>query len=77
MQSYCRDPSCFSGHVRLMQRPELVKTRRSTAAAVELERQHSSERRKTMEATSNWRLMGRAIYKVRLISGPRNEEATA
>ena len=36
---------------------------------MELERQHSSERRKTMEATSNWRLMGRAIYKVRLISG--------
>ena len=60
----------FSGHVRLMQRPESVKTRRpAAAAAVELERQHSSERRKTMEATSNWRFMGRAIYKVRLISG--------
>ena len=36
---------------------------------MELERQYSGERRKTMEATSNWRLMGRAIYKVRLISG--------
>ena len=36
----------FSGQVRLLQRPELVKTRRSAAAAVELERQCSSERRK-------------------------------
>ena len=36
---------------------------------MELERQYSGERRKTMEATSNWSLMGRAIYKVRLISG--------
>ena len=53
----------------VMQRPELVKTRRSAAAAVELEQQYSSERRKTMEATSDWRLMGRAIYKVKLISG--------
>ena len=53
----------------MMQRPELVKTRRPAAAAAELERQYSGERRKTMEATSNWRLMGRAIYKVRLISG--------
>ena len=52
-----------------MQRPELVKTTRPAAAVVELERQYSSERRKTMEATSNWSLMGRAIYKVRLISG--------
>ena len=52
-----------------MQRPELVKTRRSAAAAMELGRLHNSERRKTMEATSNWRLMGRAIYKVKLISG--------
>ena len=34
-----------------------------------LERQYSRERRKTMEATGEWRLMGRAIYKVRLISG--------
>ena len=38
------------------------------AAAAELE-QGSSGARKKMEATSNWRLMGRAIYKVRLISG--------
>ena len=60
MQSYYRDPSRFSGQVRLMQCPELVKTRRSAAAAVELEQQHSSERRKTMEATGEWRLMGRA-----------------
>ena len=59
----------LSGHVRLMQRPELVRTRRPAAAAAELGRQHSGERRKKMEATSNWRLMGRAIYKVRLISG--------
>ena len=69
MQSYCRDPSRFSGKVRLMQRPELEKTRRSAAAEEELERQYSGERRKTMEVTSNWSLMGRAVYKVRLISG--------
>ena len=48
----------FSGHVSLMHRPELVKTRRPAAAAAELERQYSSERRKTMEATSEGRLMG-------------------
>ena len=60
MQSYYRDPSHFSGHIRLMQRPELVKARRSAAAVVELERQYSRERRKTMEATGEWRLMGRA-----------------
>ena len=36
---------------------------------MELEQQYSGKRRKTMEATSNWSLMGRAIYKVRLISG--------
>ena len=52
-----------------MQRPELVKTRKPAAAAAELGRQHSGERRKKMEATSDWRLMGRAIYKVKLISG--------
>ena len=60
MRSYCGGSSRFSGHVRLMQRPELVKTRRPAAAAVELERQYSSERRKKMEATSDGRLMGRA-----------------
>ena len=50
MQSYCRDPSRFSGQVRLMQRPELVRMRRSAAAAAaELERQRSSERKKTTE----------------------------
>ena len=61
----------LSGHDRLMQRSELVKTGRPAvaAAAVEPERQYSGERRKTMEATSNWSLMGWAIYKVRLISG--------
>ena len=39
-----------------MQRPELVKTGRpaAAAAAVELERQYSGERRKT----SGWRLIG-------------------
>ena len=70
MLESCGGRRRLSGHVRLMQRPELVKTRRpAAAAAVELERQYSGERRKTMEATSNWSLMGRAIYKVRLISG--------
>ena len=65
----CGGRRSFSGHVRLMQRPESGKTRRPAAAAVELERQHSGERRKKMEATSDQRLMGRAIYKMRLISG--------
>ena len=43
-----------------MQRPELVKTRRpaAAAAAVELEQEHSGERKKKMEATSDWRLIG-------------------
>ena len=53
----------------MMQRPELVKTRRPAAAATELVWQYSGERRKKMEATSDQRLMGRAIYKMRLISG--------
>ena len=69
MRSYGGVSSRFSGHVRLMQRPELVKTRKPAAAAAELGRQHSGERRKKMEATSDWRLTGRAIYKVKLISG--------
>ena len=50
-----------------MQRPELVKMRKPAAA--ELGRQHSGERRKKMEAKSDFWLMGRAIYKVKLISG--------
>ena len=69
VRSYGGGSSRFSGHVRLIQRPELVKTRKPAAAAAELGRQHSGERRKKTEATSDWRLMGRAIYKVRLISG--------
>ena len=70
MRSCCGGSSRFSGHVRLMQRPELVKMREpAAAAAAELGRQHSGERRKKMEATSDWRLMGRASYKVKLISG--------
>ena len=41
-----------------MQRPELVKMRKPAAAvAAELGRQHSGERRKKMEATSDWRLI--------------------
>ena len=36
---------------------------------MELGRQHSGERRKKMEATSDQRLVGRAIYRMRLISG--------
>ena len=71
VRSYGGDPSRFSGHVRVMQRPELVKMKKPGAAAAttELGRQHSGERKKKMEATSGTRLMGRAIYKVRLISG--------
>ena len=50
-----RSPPFFSGHDRLMQRPELVRTRRPTAAAaMELERENSGERRKT----SGWRFNG-------------------
>ena len=41
-----------------MQRPELVKTRKPAAVAAELGWQHSGERRKKMEATSDWRLVG-------------------
>ena len=37
----------FSGQTRLMQRPELVKTRSATAVAAELERQRSSKRKET------------------------------
>ena len=47
MQSCCGGSSLFSGQIRLMQRPELVKTRRSAAAvAVKLlgaERQREEE----------------------------------
>ena len=58
VRSYNGDSSRFCGHVRVMQRPELVKTRRPAAAtAVELEREHSGERKKKMEATSDWRLI--------------------
>ena len=37
----------FSAQTRLMQRPELVKTRSATAVTAELEQQRSSERKKT------------------------------
>ena len=47
MQGCSGGSSRFSGQTRLMQRPELVKTRSATAAAAELERQRSSERKKT------------------------------
>ena len=48
MQSCCGGSLRFSGQIRLMQRPELVRTRRSaTAAAAELERQRSSKRKET------------------------------
>ena len=41
--------SRFFGQTRLMQRPELVKTRRSATAAAELERQRSNKGKKTTE----------------------------
>ena len=45
----------LSGHVGLMQQPELEKTGRPAAvAAMELERENSGERRKT----SGWRFNG-------------------
>ena len=47
MQGCSGGSSRFSGQTRLMQRLELVKTRSVTAAAAELERQRSSERKKT------------------------------
>ena len=46
MQGCSGGSSRFSGQTRLMQRPELVKTRSTTAVAAELERQGSSERKK-------------------------------
>ena len=50
MQSCCGSSSRFSGQIRLMQWPELTRTRRSVmAVAAELERQRSSERKKTTE----------------------------
>ena len=50
MQSCCGGSSRFSGQIRLMQQPELTRTRRSaTMAAAELERQRNSERKKTTE----------------------------
>ena len=70
MLERCGGRRSFSGHVRLMQQPEAGKTRRPAAAvAVELERQRSGDRRKKTEATSDQRLVGRAIYKARHISG--------
>ena len=46
----CGGTTRYSGQIRLMQRPELVRMRRSaTAAAAELERQRDSERKKTTE----------------------------
>ena len=69
VRSYGGDPSRFSGHIRVMQQPELVKMKKpAAAAAAELGRQHSGERKKKMEATSGTRLMGRATYKGKLIS---------
>ena len=53
MQSCCGGSSRFSGQIRLMRRPELVTTRRSTAAAAvgfeELEREREVERSKRSE----------------------------
>ena len=69
VRSYGGDSLRFSGHVRVMQQPELVKMKKPAAAAAELGRQHSGERKKKMEATSGTRLMGRATYKGKLISG--------
>ena len=70
MLERCGGRRSFSGHVRLMQRLEAGKTQRPAAAvAVELEWQRSGDRRKKTEATSDQRLVGRAIYKARLISG--------
>ena len=54
MQGCSGGSSRFSGQTRLMQQPELVKTR-SAMAAAELERQRSSERKET----SGRRRMGR------------------
>ena len=48
----------FSGQVRVMQRPRLTKTRRAAAAA-ELERQRSNERKKMTEG-GEWEDLGRA-----------------
>ena len=62
MQSCCRGLLRFSGQVRLMQRPELAKIRRSaTAAAAELELQRGSERKKTTEG-GEWRRLRSCLF---------------
>jgi len=61
MQTGCGgSPLRFYGPTRLMQRPKLVKMRRSAmVAAAELERQGSSKRRK-MTGRRKWEDQGRA-----------------
>ena len=66
-----RRSSRFSGQIRVMQRPELVTTRRPAAAtAAELEQHGNSERKETTEKRGVAEgPSGRPIYKGELISG--------
>ena len=66
--------SRFSGQIRVMQRPELVTTRRpAAAAAVELGQRSSGARKKTKEREVAEGPSGRPIYKGELISGREDQ----
>ena len=67
--------STLSGQIRVMQRPELVTTRRPAAAtAVELEQHGNSERKEMTEKRGVAEgPSGRPIYKGELISGRENQ----
>ena len=66
--------SRFSGQIRVMQRPELVTTRRpAAAAAAELGQRSSGARKKTKEREVAEGASGRPIYKGELISGRENQ----
>ena len=66
MQDCSGGSSHFSGQTKLMQRPELVKMKRSaTASAAELERQRSSERKRM----TGRRRMGRPRSRVFIRKG--------
>ena len=59
-----RRSSRFSGQIRVMQRPELVTTRRpAAAAAAELGQRSSGARKKTKEREVAESPSGRPIYK--------------
>ena len=69
-----RRSSRFSGQIRVMQRPELVTTRRPAAAtAAELEQHGTVRGRRRQRKESEKGPSGRPIYKGELISGRENQ----